>query len=175
MRKLNYGLLIVAMSLLASVLSLSSCSGRGGIEGEIKEAFLSGDTTQARFDKIAEMIKADAERYGQYLTAEGDINVEALAKVADEVGAKLRPPMTWNLRAYGAASLRLSVYFERSGSMVPFDSRGGGGQLKRTVNDMINFFPGEDVGNVSINIVNDSIYPYSGTIDEFLQDRDVYE
>ena len=69
------------------------------------------------------------------------------------------------------SAVTLTVYFERSGSMVPYDSRDGGGQLKKTVNDMINRFPGD---SVTINIVNDDIYPYTGDLESFLHDRDIY-
>ena len=39
------------------------------------------------------------------------------------------------------------------------------------MNDIINQFPGR---KVSINIVNDGIYPYQGTVDEFIKDRNIY-
>jgi hypothetical protein len=45
--------------------------------------------------------------------------------------------------------------------------------LKKVVNDLINFFPSKE--GTKINIVNDNIYPYNGTVDTFLQDRNIYE
>ena len=161
-----------ATLVLCAMLIMSSCGG-GGLEKTIKRAFIEGDTTQARYDSICSIIKASPGSYAQFLTESGDINIEALGKYINEVGSKLRPPMTWNITGYGLKELTLTIYFERSGSMTPYDTPGGGGQLKKAVNDLINFFPGKE--SVKINIVNDNIYPYSGTVDSFLQDRNIYE
>ncbi len=66
----------------------------------------------------------------------------------------------------------LTVYLERSGSMVPYDTPGGRGELKRAVNDIVNAMSNAD--STHIAIVNDSVYPYNGTLQQFLQDRDIY-
>lgn len=163
MRKLLY--------LIAIMLMAAACGGRGGVERAIRDALVSGDTTQARFDSIVALIKSDSRHAGNLLDDNGNINVDAMQELVDDIGSQLRPPASWNIRAYGQAALSLSIYFERSGSMIPYDSKSGGGQLKKTVNDLINFFPG---GNTAINIVNDNIYPYNGTVESFLQDRDIY-
>lgn len=161
---------IIGVMCVAMVLLLSSC-GSSTLDREISDALISGDTTAARFEAIAEIILADTDGYSQFVT-NGEINGEALQSHINSVGAQLRPPMAWDISRYVSGTLSLSVYFERSGSMVPYDSSSGRGQLKKAVNDIINFFPFRE--NVSINIVNDSIYPYSGSIESFLQDRDIY-
>ncbi len=71
-----------------------------------------------------------------------------------------------------AAFTAVDIYLERSGSMVAYDTPDGGGQLKATVNEIINAAPNAD--SVTISIVNDSVWPYGGTIASFLQDRDIY-
>ena len=158
---------------LAALLCATACGGRGGeLDKAIRTAMISGDTTRKAYDGICQLIKDNPDKYAAYLTDGGQIKVEALAKKVTEVGHSLRPPVDWDITRYGAASLSLTVYFERSGSMVPYDSRSGGGQLKAAVNDIINAFPSRSA--VKINIVNDNIYPYSGTADSFLQDRDIY-
>ena len=164
---------VVAMIVaLAASMAMTSCSG-GGLEKTIKKALINGDTTQVTYDSICSIIKGNPEKYSEYLDKNGEINVEALGKYINEVGSKLRPPMSWNIGVYGLKDLSLTIYFERSGSMTPYDHTSGRGQLKKAVNDLINFFP--DRENVKINIVNDNIYPYSGTVDSFLQDRNIYE
>ena len=162
----------IALVMLAMTVVCASCRG-GGLEKAIKMAFIDGDTTQARYDSICSIIKSNPKSYSEFLTESGDINVESLGAYINKVGSKLRPPMSWNIKGYGLKELTLTVYFERSGSMTPYDTPGGGGQLKKAVNDLINFFPGKD--GVKINIVNDNIYPYNGTVDSFLQDRNIYE
>ena len=169
MRKLLIWLVMAA----GMAMMLTACGGNP-VEQAMRDAMVQKDTTQARFDSIASMIKAGKERYKEFLTPEGDIDYAALGALADEVGSRLRPPMHWNIAAYGVRSLSLTVYFERSGSMVPYDTPGGRGQLKKAVNDLINFFPAHDASHVNINIVNDNIYPYQGSIDTFLQDRNIY-
>ena len=162
---------MMVVALVASM-AMTSCSG-GGLEKTIKKALINGDTTQVTYDSICSIIKGNPDKYSDFLDKSGEINVDALGKYINEVGSKLRPPMTWNIAAYGLKNLSLTIYFERSGSMTPYDHTGGRGQLKKAVNDLINFFPSRE--NVKINIVNDNIYPYSGTVDSFLQDRNIYE
>ena len=166
-----YSVLGIAMVMLATTIA-TSCGG-GGLEKAVKKALINGDTTQVCYDSICSLIKGSPKSYAEFLTESGDINVEALGKYINEVGSQLRPPMKWDITGYGLKELTLTVYFERSGSMTPYDTPGGGGQLKKAVNDLINFFPSKD--GVKINIVNDNIYPYSGTVDSFLQDRNIYE
>ncbi len=162
---------MMVVALVASM-AMTSCSG-GGLEKTIKKALINGDTTQVTYDSICSIIKGNPDKYSDFLDKSGEINVDALGKYINEVGSKLRPPMTWNIAAYGLKNLSLTIYFERSGSMTPYDHTGGRGQLKKAVNDLINFFPSRE--SVKINIVNDNIYPYSGTVDSFLQDRNIYE
>ncbi|MBO7609263.1 MAG: hypothetical protein J6S96_03555 [Muribaculaceae bacterium] len=159
---------LITLILLAT--TLWSCSS-SPLEKAVKQALVQQDTTQERFDSICSIIKAYPERYKAYLTEDGQIDIAALAKLIESQGASLRPPMHWNVTQYGMQQLSLTIYFERSGSMVPYDAPGGRGQLKKAVNDLINHFPSS---NVTINIVNDGIYPYQGTIDQFLQDRNIY-
>ncbi len=153
------------------VLSLTGC-GKDALQKAVKDAFIKGDTTEVTYQKICDIITSNPEKYAAYIADDGGINASALNEMINEVGQQLRPPMSWNTLGYGAQSLTLSIYFERSGSMTPYDQASGGGQLKKTVNDLINFFPGGD--KASINIVNNDIYPYGGTVDSFLQDRDIY-
>lgn len=160
------------LAVVATCLVMASCGG-GGLEKAVKKAFINGDTTQATYDSICSIIKDNPKKYSQFVDKDGVINVEALANYINEVGGKLRPPMSWNTKVYGLKDLTLTIYFERSGSMTPYDTPGGGGQLKKAVNDLINFFPSKE--DVKINIVNDNIYPYSGTVDSFLQDRNIYQ
>ncbi|MBQ0121540.1 MAG: hypothetical protein KBT13_10560 [Bacteroidales bacterium] len=162
---------LVAIVMVLVMAGMASCSGNQ-VEKAVKQAFIDRDTTQARFDSICSIILANPKQYSEYLTPEGEINYAALNELTEQVGSRLRPPMHWNVLAYGAKSLSLTIYFERSGSMVPYDTPGGRGQLKKTVNDLINYFPGSD--KVNINIVNDGIYPYGGTVDGFLKDRNIY-
>ncbi len=169
MTKMRKILWIWVVALLAAA---TACSGGGSIESVVKDAFIKGDTTQARFDSIAAMIRSNPEANSRFLLDGDELDMKALQEYVNEIGQSLRPPMTWNIMNYGAGSLSLVVYFERSGSMIPYDSKSGGGQLKKTVNDLINFFP--DGTSATINIVNDNIYPYKGSIESFLQDRDIY-
>ena len=166
MKRFLYGLILVFV-----VASMWSCGG-SPLEKAVKQALVQQDTTQARFDSICSIIKTYPERYKDYLNEAGEVDVPALAKLIEQVGGQLRPPMHWDVTRYGLKQLSLTIYFERSGSMVPYDAPGGRGQLKKVVNDLINYFP--STGNVTINIVNDGIYPYQGTIDQFLQDRNIY-
>ncbi len=170
MKKIFY-LPLVAIALM--VVALASCGGRSSqVEDAVRQALVQHDTTQARFDSICSIVKSNPGQYADLLTAEGEINIDAMGKLVEKVGSSLRPAMHWNVAVYGAKTFTLTVYFERSGSMVPYDDPRGRGQLKKAVNDLINYFPAGE--KAKINIVNDGIYPYNGTVDSFLKDRNIY-
>lgn len=162
---------ILSLLLLAVLtLAVASC-GNSPLDKAVKRVLVQQDTTQAQFDSICAIIQQNPDRYRQYLDDKGQINITELQSLIERVGSELRPPIHWNIAHYGQQELSLTIYFERSGSMVPYDNAGDRGQLKKAVNDIINNFPGS---NVSINIVNDDIYPYNGTVDQFIKDRNIY-
>ncbi len=153
---------------------LAACGGHGKLDKAVRSALVSGDTTRAAYDSLCSIVTQDPGNYSDLLTPEGKVDHKKMAQFIEDIASHLRPPMHWNTRPYGGVDdLSLTIYFERSGSMVPYDQRGGGGQLKKAVNDLINHFPAGS--KVDINIVNDGIYPYQHTVDEFLQDRDIYQ
>lgn len=162
---------IIPLLLLAVLtLTVTSC-GQSPLDKAVKRVLVQQDTTQAQFDSICALIRQSPDRYKQYLDESGQINITELQALIERIGSDLRPPMHWNIAPYGQQELSLTIYFERSGSMVPYDNAGDRGQLKKAVNDIINRFPGSQV---TINIVNDGIYPYSGSVDQFLKDRNIY-
>ncbi len=164
--------LLAVCSLL--LMGVTGCGGHGKLEKAVRSVLVSGDTTRAAYDSLCSLVTSNPGKYSDLLTPEGRVDHKKMADFIDQIGSQLRPPMHWNTRPYGGVDdLSLTVYFERSGSMVPYDQRGGGGQLKKAVNDLINHFPAGS--KVDINIVNDGIYPYQHTVDEFLKDRDIYQ
>ncbi len=162
--------LLVCCALLTGLLS---CGGHGNLDKAVRSVLVSGDTTRAAYDSLCALVTANPDKYSDLVTPQGTVDHKKMYDLIEQIGSSLRPPMHWDTRPYGGVeNLSLTIYFERSGSMVPYDSRGGGGQLKKAVNDLINHFPAGS--KVDINIVNDGIYPYKHTVDEFLQDRDIY-
>lgn len=158
--------------MMAMALVLAACGG-GKLDKQVRSLLVKGDTTQVAYDSLCAQVLAHPDKYKQYVDADGDVDHARLGQLIADVGSKLRPPVMWDTRRYaGKQALSLTVYLERSGSMVPYDTKDGGGQLKRAVNDVINAMP--QGSRVDINIVNDDIYPYKGSIDQFLQDRDIY-
>ncbi len=171
MKKIIFVVLITAVVAVVAGTMLS-CHRSTPLEKAIRQALVQQDTTQARFDSLCSIVTGEPDRYKELLTDAGEPDALALAKLIDEIGSTLRPPVRWDVARYAVKQLSLTIYFERSGSMVPYDAPGGRGQLKKAVNDLINFFPTGD--KAGIKIVNDAIYPYSGSIDDFLQDRNIY-
>ena len=166
---------LVTLLLGASFLAcLCACGGHGQLEKAVRSALVRGDTTQAVYDSLCSIVTDNPGKYSDLVTPEGKLDHKKMSEYIADLGSHLRPHIYWDTRRYGGVeNLSLTVYFERSGSMVPYDQRGGGGQLKKAVNDLINHFPAGS--KVDINIVNDGIYPYQHTVDEFLKDRDIYQ
>lgn len=71
--------------------------------------------------------------------------------------------------------LDFKLYMERSGSMVSFDSNDSKGDFKKIVSTLLNRFPKVNSNDsTSVYIVNDDIYPYEGTVKDFLAQRDFF-
>ena len=120
MKRLQYLTLLVATVLGFATITLTGCGSRRAVERTIEQALISGDTTQATFDSIASLIKASPDRYADLLDDKGELNYGALNDLVQSIGNGLRPPKRWNVLQYGMKELSLTIYFERSGSMVPY-------------------------------------------------------
>lgn len=71
--------------------------------------------------------------------------------------------------------LELKLYMERSGSMVSFDTDKSSGDFKGIVSTLLNRFPSINSNDsTSVYIVNDNIYPYNGSVKDFLSQRDFF-
>lgn len=160
----------LAVALLTLCTLLGAC-GSDRLEQAVKQALVSGDTTEVRFNQICELIQSNVNDYPQFQSSESGLNVEALQRYITEVGSTLRPPMNWDVMKYKAQPLNLTLYIERSGSMTPYDAEQGQGEMKRVISQIINQFPG---AKVEIKIVNSGVYPYAGSMEQFLQSRNIY-
>lgn len=71
--------------------------------------------------------------------------------------------------------IELKLYMERSGSMVSFDTEKSSGEFKGIISTLLNRFPNIESGDsTSVYIVNDNIYPYNGSVRDFLAQRDFF-
>lgn len=71
--------------------------------------------------------------------------------------------------------LDLKLYMERSGSMVGFDSEKSNGEFKGIVSTLLNRFPSVvSSDSTSVYIVNDNVYPFEGSVKDFLANRDFF-
>ncbi|MCH5233672.1 MAG: hypothetical protein J1E16_00115 [Muribaculaceae bacterium] len=71
--------------------------------------------------------------------------------------------------------LDLKFYLERSGSMIGFDANSSKGEFKETVADLLNRFPiKEENDSNALFIVNNNVYPFEGTIRNFISERDLF-
>ncbi|MDE5886013.1 MAG: hypothetical protein K2H46_00315 [Muribaculaceae bacterium] len=71
--------------------------------------------------------------------------------------------------------LELKLYMERSGSMVSFDTERSSGEFKGIVSTLLNRFPTvESRDSTAVYIVNDNIYPFKGSVRDFLAQRDFF-
>ena len=156
----------------AAMTLLASCGGGSAIDDQVRALLLSGDTTQVSYDALCQQIKNDPQKFSDFI-ADGEVNAQAIAERVVAVGGSLRPARHWNVLQYAQAELSLSVYLERSGSMVPYDNRAGAGELKKVVNDLLNHFPAAE-SQKRIFIVNDDVYAYEGDATKFIQEKDIY-
>lgn len=171
--------IIPMAAVMLLVVSVMASCGSSSLDKTVKKMLLDGDTTETSFAEICKVIKSDSRAYSDYLDDDGEVNVAALNDYINTMGENLRPARHWNVLAYGKQqALRLSIYIERSGSMTAYDTQGGGGELKKAVNDLINFFPASGDGaaydNVRIAIVNDGVYAYNSPVAEFVKDKNIY-
>lgn len=120
------------------------------------------------------IILANPDEYGNYLRPDGEIDIDKLQEAVDRMGKRHDPHFKWDLKAYGGVvkgPLQLRLMLERSGSMTGYDSRSGNGDFKRAMGDLLTRFPND---SKEIFIVNDGVYPYTGSFDSFVQDKDIF-
>lgn len=170
---------ILSVALFLCVGLLCACGGKeNSLDSEIKKIASNPELqSEQGLDMLATLIYSNPEAYRAYLKPDGRIDMDKLAKAVERIGRKTDPAFKWNINSYGGVphgDLRLNLYLERSGSMTGYDARSTSGDFKRTLNELITRFPRVDGAVGSISIVNDAVYPYKGTLEEFVQQKDIF-
>lgn len=132
------------------------------------------------FNRLAEIVMSDRDAYAIYIDADGNLDISRLQETVSRLGRSRNQNFSWDITQYGGAAtgdLNLRLMLERSGSMTGYDSRSGSGRFKRVLNELLNRFPqsGSDATKADhIMIVNDAVYPFQGSMADFLQDKDIF-
>lgn len=71
--------------------------------------------------------------------------------------------------------LKFKFFLERSGSMTPFDAASTNGEFKKAISQLLGNIPSETSDKHSLYIVNDSVYPYSGSYQDFLKSFNIFD
>jgi len=166
----------MAVVLLCALVSLAwGCSKDNALEKKMLEAIENPSLrNEQTFNEMTAIIMANQNDYGEYMRPDGHVDIDRLQATLDRMGTRHDPNFKWDLKAYGGVvdgPLRLRLMLERSGSMTGYDSRRGSGDFKRALGDLLTRFPND---GKEIFIVNDGVYPYSGTLDSFVQDKDIF-
>lgn len=163
------------LMLCALVVTLAACGSPGPLEQKMRQAVEDASLrNEQTFNEMTAIILADPDRYAEYLTPDGRVDIAKLEEAVNRMGKRHDPSFEWSLSAYGGTingPLRLRLMLERSGSMTGYDTRGGNGDFKRAISEALTRFPGSDK---EILIVNDGVFPYSGSLESFVQDKDIF-
>lgn len=165
----------IVVSLLCCI--LVACGHTDALEQKIREAVEDPSMRNERtFNEMTSIILSSPDEYKQYITPDGQVDIKKLEAAVVSAGKRKDSDFVWDMSAYGGVlrqPLRLRVMLERSGSMDGYDSRTGSGDFKRAINELISRFPnGKESGEILI--VNDDVYPYTGSFETFVQDKDIY-
>lgn len=174
----NPGHLAAAVA-VALIALLCSCGGEENcLDAEIRKIAENPELQSVQgLDMLSTMVLANPEAYRSYIRPDGSIDIKRLSRTVEKVGKRTNPDFKWDITAYGGVphgDLRLNLYLERSGSMTGYDARSTSGDFKRTLNELITRFPRVDGAPGAIAIVNDAVYPYRGSFEEFVQQKDIF-
>lgn len=171
--------LLFAIALIAGCLCTSCSQQPDPLQVLIQQAAQSEQMrNEQTFNEMADIIKASPKKYEQFITTDGALDIDAISEAVSQAAERQGAKVSWDLHAYGAslsAPLRLRIMLERSGSMNGYDARTGNGDFKRVLSELITRFPAADSTQSELLIVNDDIYPYPGTMQTFVQDKNVFE
>lgn len=166
----------------ASGIVLCSCSGDSGsgkLDDEIRRIVSDPSLQNERgLEMLTAIILDSPEACGAYILPDGSIDLRKLQQTVSRLGRSIDPAFSWDLSVYGgvpAGDLRLNLFLERSGSMNGYDARSTSGDFKRTLNEIITRFPRVGGTPGKISIVNDAVYPFSGTFEQFVQQKDIFD
>lgn len=175
--KISSTLQVVSACVVALLLALlmTSCGEPSALEKKMREAVENPSMrNEQTFNELTAIILSDTEKYKEYITESGEVDVLKLEQAIERMGKRKDPNFSWKLTEYGGVvkgPLQLRLMLERSGSMTGYDARTGSGDFKRAVSELLTRFPESEK---NLFIVNDTVYPYTGTLDSFVQDKDIF-
>lgn len=129
---------------LALATMLGSCgkSGHRDLDRLLVELAGNDATIDTRdWNAIEKLVEGDSDTYADFLK-HGKMDEETLREYITNFFASRRPPKDISFAKTGAAQPSFRLYLERSGSMMPYDSRDGDGSYHAAIMAIENAIPG---------------------------------
>ena len=83
---------------------MTSCGGGDPLEKTVREAFVKGDTTQARYNRIVDLLKSNPKKYSDYIRQRPYVADEIIVSTRKE-GEEVLDNLGDILREYGQVSV----------------------------------------------------------------------
>ncbi|GAB3997402.1 hypothetical protein GCM10028807_42530 [Spirosoma daeguense] len=186
MRQHRFYLFIV---LITSLGWMASCSSPvGELDSQISEALtndnkLDADEAKAIRAFLQKEAKelADEKKTAKLYTADGEVDDVALTayirkhidyrKLAKEGDA---PTIELAGAATSTKPVKLKLYLEASASMFPYDTPGGNGAFKRTLNDVLTQFDAINPGQGKLYVVNTEVNELGLSMSQFFKEKNIF-
>lgn len=159
-------------------ISLSSCSNRS--KKEFNKMLIECADQDQKIDasdwtKLKQFIINNKNNLSEFYNGD-DINVEKVKDYIKKFFEGRRPPKEVSIYGISGvdAYLTIKFYLERSGSTYGYDTPQTRGDFKGSIVQLLNSLPGNKSKNADF-IVNDGIYKYPKSYEEFISDPNIFE
>lgn len=153
------------------------------LESIVKSAVKDGSVSTEEWEIILDM----AQEEKKCCKENGQVDTDCLKEYVLEVAhSKMRgiddvtfpvilPGTLGSMTVRTDEPIKIKVFLERSGSMIPYDSPRTKGEFKAGISRLLNSIPTRDDDKDVLYIVNNSVYPSRQPYKKFLQSKDIFK
>lgn len=162
---------------------LSGCSDKSSIDDSLlKKSLRDGVITNDEWQSLVQAAQKDAQFMDNdnfsYDKLKRFLEEYALTELKGIDTVKFDSSINFTLGSLDLVtdSISVKLYIERSGSMVPYDSKQSKGEFKKSLVTLLNNLPMKtnECGE-SLYIVNNAVYPYGKNLRDFIKSKDIFE
>lgn len=169
--------LAIVLTALLSTKALTSCGNKDNRKLNallLEVAGTDKEISQDDWNRVCAFIVADQDASTQFCDAQGKVDASRLKAYISDFFANRRTPVEVKFAALGDDKpLKVNIYLERSGSMTPYDTPQGDGNMKAAITTMLNALPHGVDGK--LYVVNSEINEYPNSLSSFMAERSIFD